>query len=61
MIESFVKRGFQIDMIQTWILERFANGIRMSSTIRLRPDRLPAGLSLFAEAALIAADTILVP
>ena len=28
MIESFVKRGFQIDMIQKWILERFANGIK---------------------------------
>ena len=28
MIESFVKRGFQIDQIQKWICERFANGLK---------------------------------
>ncbi|MBP6690277.1 MAG: ParA family protein [Hyphomonadaceae bacterium] len=62
MIESFVKRGFQIDMIQKWILERFANGLK---TIMNDYDYIlidcPPGISLFAEAALIAADTILVP
>jgi chromosome partitioning protein len=62
MIESFVKRGFQIDMIQKWILERFANGLK---TVLNDYDYIlidcPPGISLFAEAALIAADTILVP
>jgi cellulose biosynthesis protein BcsQ len=62
MIESFVKRGFQIDMIQKWICERFANGIK---TIVNDYDYIlidcPPGISLFAEAALIAADAILVP
>jgi len=62
MIESFVKRGFQIDQIQKWILERFANGLK---TVINDYDYIlidcPPGISLFAEAALIAADTILVP
>ena len=62
MIESFVKRGFQIDMIQKWILERFANGIKnvINDYDYVLID-CPPGISLFAEAALIAADTILVP
>ncbi|MEZ5959521.1 MAG: ParA family protein [Hyphomonadaceae bacterium] len=62
MIESFVKRGFQIDMIQKWILERFANGIKnvINDYDYILID-CPPGISLFAEAALIAADTILVP
>jgi chromosome partitioning protein len=62
MIESFVKRGFQIDQIQKWILERFANGLK---TVMNDYDYVlidcPPGISLFAEAALIAADAILVP
>ncbi len=62
MIESFVKRGFQIDMIQKWICERFANGLK---TVINDYDFIlidcPPGISLFAEAALIAADAILVP
>ena len=62
MIESFVKRGFQIDMIQKWICERFANGLK---TVVNDFDYIlidcPPGISLFAEAALIAADAILVP
>jgi chromosome partitioning protein len=62
MIESFVKRGFQIDQIQKWICERFANGIK---TVINDYDYIlidcPPGISLFAEAALIAADAILVP
>jgi len=62
MIESFVKRGFQIDQIQKWICERFANGIK---TVVNDYDYIlidcPPGISLFAEAALIAADAILVP
>jgi chromosome partitioning protein len=62
MIESFVKRGFQIDQIQRWICERFANGLK---TVMNDYDYVlidcPPGISLFAEAALIAADAILVP
>ncbi|WP_395644474.1 ParA family protein [Terricaulis sp.] len=62
MIESFVKRGFQIDAIQKWICERFANGLK---TVINDYDFIlidcPPGISLFAEAALIAADAILVP
>ena len=62
MIESFVKRGFQIDMIQKWICERFANGIKnvVNEYDYILID-CPPGISLFAEAALIAADAILVP
>ena len=62
MIESFVKRGFHIDSIQKWICERFANGVK---TVINDFDYIlidcPPGISLFAEAALIAADAILVP
>ncbi len=62
MIESFVNRGFKIDMIQKWICERFANGLK---TVINEFDVIlvdcPPGISLFAEAALIAADAILVP
>ncbi len=62
MIESFVKRGFQIDMIQKWICERFANGLKnvVNDYDYILID-CPPGISLFAEAALIAADAILVP
>jgi len=62
MIESFVKRGFQIDMIQKWICERFANGLKtiINEYDYILIDCAP-GISLFAEAALIAADAILVP
>jgi chromosome partitioning protein len=62
MIENFVKRGFQIDNIQKWICERFANGIK---TVINEYDYIlidcPPGISLFAEAALIAADAVLAP
>ncbi len=62
MIENFVKRGFQIDMIQKWICERFANGVK---TVINEYDYIlidcPPGISLFAEAALIAADAVLAP
>lgn len=62
MIETFVKRGFHIDQIQKWICERFANGLK---TVMNDYDYIlidcPPGISLFAEAALIAADAILVP
>jgi len=62
MIETFVNRGFKIDAIQKWICERFANGLK--SVINDYDYVLidcPPGISLFAEAALIAADAILVP
>jgi chromosome partitioning protein len=62
MIEAFVKRGFHIDAIQKWICERFAQGFR---TVQNDFDYIivdcPPGISLFAEAALIAADAIIVP
>jgi len=62
LIENFVKKGYHIDAIQKWICERFANGIK---TIINDYDYIlidcPPGISLFAEAALIAADAILVP
>jgi cellulose biosynthesis protein BcsQ len=62
MIEAFVKRGFHIDAIQRWICERFAQGFR---TVSRDFDYIlvdcPPGISLFAEAALIAADAIIVP
>ncbi|MGE0828898.1 MAG: ParA family protein [Hyphomonadaceae bacterium] len=62
MIESFVKRGFHIDAIQKWICERFAQGLRsvMNEMDVILID-CPPGISLFAEAALIAADAIIVP
>ncbi len=62
MIEAFVKRQFHIEAIQKWICERFAQGFR---TILNDFDYIlvdcPPGISLFAEAALIAADAIVVP
>jgi chromosome partitioning protein len=62
MIEAFVQRGFHIDAIQRWICERFAQGFR---TVQNDFDYIlvdcPPGISLFAEAALIAADAIVVP
>ncbi|MBI1186833.1 MAG: AAA family ATPase [Alphaproteobacteria bacterium] len=62
MIENFVKRGFHIDAIQKWICERFAHGLRsvLNETDVVLVD-CPPGISLFAEAALIAADAIIVP
>ncbi len=62
MIESFVKRGFHIDAIQKWICERFANGLKsvINDFDYILID-CPPGISLFAEAALIAADATLVP
>ena len=62
MIESFVKRGFHIDMIQKWICERFANGLKtVINDFDFILIDCPPGISLFAEAALIAADAIVVP
>ncbi len=62
LIENFVKKGYHIDAIQKWICERFANGLK---TVINDYDYIlvdcPPGISLFAEAALIAADAILVP
>jgi chromosome partitioning protein len=62
MIEAFVKRQFHIEAIQKWICERFAQGFR---TVLNDFDYIlvdcPPGISLFAEAALIAADAIIVP
>lgn len=62
MIESFVKRGFHIDAIQKWICERFAQGLRnvLNEYDYILMD-CPPGISLFAEASLIASDAILVP
>ncbi len=62
MIEAFVKRGFNISAIQKRVLEWFAQGL--NSVGDEYDDILidcPPGISLFAEAALIAADAILVP
>jgi cellulose biosynthesis protein BcsQ len=62
MIESFVNRGFKIDAIQKWICERFANGLKnVINEYDYVIIDCPPGISLFAEAALIAADAILVP
>ena len=62
MIEAFVKRGFNISAIQKRVLEWFAQGRK---TVWNDFDDIlidcPPGISLFAEAALIAADAILVP
>lgn len=62
MIETFVQRGYHIPAIQKWIAERFANGLK---TVVNDHDAIlidcPPGISLFAEAALIASDAILVP
>lgn len=62
MIESFVNRGYKIDNIQRWICERFANGLKsIINEYDVILIDCPPGISLFAEAALIAADAILVP
>ncbi len=62
MIESFVKKGFLVDAIQRRVCEWFAQGLK---TVWTEFDFVlidcPPGISLFAEAALIAADAILVP
>ncbi len=62
LIEAFVKRGYKIEGIQRWVLERLAQGLK---TVWNDYDYIlidcPPGISLFAEAALIAADAILVP
>lgn len=62
MIETFVKKGYHIEAIQKWIAERFANGLRaVINDHDLILIDCPPGISLFAEAALIASDAILVP
>lgn len=62
MIEAFVRRNFKIDAIQKRILEWFAQGLK---TVWNDFDDVlidcPPGISLFAEAALVASDAILVP
>lgn len=62
LIEMFVKKGYHIEAIQKWIADRFANGL---NAILNDHDAIlidcPPGISLFAEAALIASDAILVP
>jgi cellulose biosynthesis protein BcsQ len=62
MIEAFVRRNFKIDAIQKRVLEWFAQGLK---TVWNDFDDIlidcPPGISLFAEAALIASDAILVP
>lgn len=62
IIEQFVKKGFHIDAIQKWVAERFAQGLKsIENQYDLVLVDCPPGISLFAEAALIAADSILVP
>lgn len=62
LIEQFVKKGYHIDAIQKWINERFTNGLKsISSLYDFVVVDCPPGISLFAEAALMAADAILVP
>jgi chromosome partitioning protein len=62
MIETFVTRGYHIGAIQKWIADRFIQGLRV---VLNDHDAIfidcPPGISLFAEAALIASDAILVP
>jgi cellulose biosynthesis protein BcsQ len=62
IIEQFVRKGFHIEAIQKWVVERFDQGLKAVSG---QFDHIlidcPPGISLFAEAALIAADCILVP
>jgi chromosome partitioning protein len=62
MIETFVQRGYHIQAIQKWIADRFANGLKavISDHDAIFID-CPPGISLFAEAGLIASDAILVP
>jgi chromosome partitioning protein len=62
MIEAFVKRGFNVSAIQKKVLEWFAQGlISVDGNFDDILIDCPPGISLFAEAALIAADAILVP
>lgn len=62
LIEQFVKKGYHIDAIQKWVAERFGNGLK---SVENQYDVIlidcPPGISLFAEAALIAANSIIVP
>src|SRR5262249_3221519 len=62
MIEALLRRNFKIDAIQKRILEWFAQGLK---TVWNDYDDVlidcPPGISLFAEAALVASDAILVP
>jgi chromosome partitioning protein len=62
LIEVFVKRGYKVDGIQKWVLERMAQGIKaVWNDFDFIFIDCPPGISLFAEAALIAADAIVVP
>jgi len=62
LIEQFVKKGYHIDAIQKWVAERFGQGLK---SVENQYDYIlidcPPGISLFAEAALIAANSIIVP
>jgi chromosome partitioning protein len=62
LIESFVKKGYHIEAIQKWIADRFMTGLKavLNDHDAILID-CPPGISLFAEAALIASDAILVP
>jgi chromosome partitioning protein len=62
MIETFVKKGYHIPAIQKWIADRFTQGLKavINDHDAILID-CPPGISLFAEAALIASDAILVP
>jgi chromosome partitioning protein len=62
LIEAFVKRGYKVDGIQHWVLQRMAQGIKaIWNDFDFILIDCPPGISLFAEAALIAADAIVVP
>jgi chromosome partitioning protein len=62
LIEVFVKRGYKVEGIQRWVLERIAQGFKqVANDFDYILIDCPPGISLFAEAALIAADAILVP
>jgi cellulose biosynthesis protein BcsQ len=62
LIEAFVKRGYNVAAIQKWVLERMAQGFKaVWSDFDYVLIDCPPGISLFAEAALIAAEAILVP
>ena len=62
IIEKFVKQQLHLDAIQKRICQWFAQGLK---TMHDQYDEIlidcPPGISLFAEAALIASDAILVP
>jgi cellulose biosynthesis protein BcsQ len=62
LIEAFVKRGYNVAAIQKWVLERMAQGFKaVWNDFDYVLIDCPPGISLFAEAALIAAEAILVP